>query len=77
MVTYITAQGSIGFGILDLGQVLGERVLMFGLFIVCFVIQLKDTRHSGSAVSTAGSVLAVRLSMLFTDLADKLSVFPC
>lgn len=38
VVTYATKQGSVGFGFFDLGQVLGECVLMFGLFIVCFVI---------------------------------------
>lgn len=67
MLTYIAAQGSIGFSILDLGQVFGERVLMFGLLIVCCVIQLKDTciNHSSAADSTISYVLAVCLSVLY------------
>ncbi len=42
VLAYITAQGSISFGLFDLRQVLGERVLMFGLLIACCVILLKE-----------------------------------
>lgn len=45
MSTYIAAQGGVGLGGLDLGQVLGQRVLMFGLFIVGCVVELKQTEH--------------------------------
>lgn len=43
VLTYVTAQGGVGFGRFDLGEVLGQRVLMFGLFVAFFVVQLKDT----------------------------------
>lgn len=43
MSTYIAAQGCVGLGGLDLGQVLGQRVLVFVLFIVSCVVELKQT----------------------------------
>lgn len=43
MLTYIAAQGCVGLGGLDLGQILGQRVLVFGLFIVGCVVELQQT----------------------------------
>lgn len=43
--TYITAQGCVGLGALDLGQILGQRVLVFGLFIVGCVVELQQTEN--------------------------------
>lgn len=43
--TYIAAQGCVGLGGLDLGQVLGQCVLVFGLFIVGCVVELQQTEH--------------------------------
>lgn len=36
--TYIATQSSVGFGFLDLGQILGQRVLVLRLFIAGFII---------------------------------------
>lgn len=43
MLTYVAAQGCVGLGGLDLGQILGQRVLVFGLFIVGCVVELQQT----------------------------------
>lgn len=43
--TYIAAQGCVGLGGLDLGQILGQRVLVFGLFIVGCVVELQQTEY--------------------------------
>lgn len=43
--TYIAAQGCVGLGRLDLGQILGQRVLVFGLFIVGCVVELQQTKY--------------------------------
>lgn len=40
--TYIAAQSGVGLGSPDLGQVLRERVLVFGLFVVGFVVELEE-----------------------------------
>lgn len=53
--SYIAAQGGVGLGGFDLGQVLGQRVLVFGLFIVGCVVELKQTKH-GVRVSRQHSV---------------------
>lgn len=98
VLTHITAQSGVGFGLFDLGQILGQCVLVLCLFIACFVIQLKDegwitnsnTTFSSVLVSTVCSWITLLIKLLylshryhmsslllFTHIADKLSIFPC
>lgn len=49
VLTYIAAQGCVGLGRLDLGQILGQRVLVFGLFIVGCVVELQQTEYGARA----------------------------
>lgn len=59
MWTHVAAQGCVGLGGLDLGQVLGQRVLMFVLLVVSRVVELKHTeRGSDSSGSSALTELA-------------------
>lgn len=49
MLTYIAAQGCVGLGGLDLGQILRQCVLVFGLFIVGCVVELQHTEYGVGA----------------------------
>lgn len=72
MSTYIAAQGCVGLGRLDLGQVLGQRVLMLVPFIVSCVVELKQTERGVRVERSRRD-----RGWLSLYLADQLSIFLC